>query len=494
MTAVIGPEWALARYRDPEICRRALAFARSHPWAPQYLDQCPALAALFRNHRGLDNAPGLFGAAVSTGPKLADFLADSGIPRPLCRIRGPVLSVANLNGLRIMRGVPAQELGQWIPGDIADQEGLLVCMTYIASIGWRIGDLAPAVIPLVMLQDYLGRVPGGDAAHLIPAWAVREIGRGLAGPRGLGGHAIMDAIRHLDDTGFFTPDRFRPDWTLARACRAADEWMQARLRDPAALAPGGAADRDIDVSPLPRDVDLGMGARAVALVTARDLHQEGQAMLHCVGDYVGEVQAGSRIYSLRLGDRRVATAEVRATFATSAARVAIGSDMTVWQKTDLSIGRWQIVQIKAARNGRPDRGVELLFRRWIAAQPAPKLFNEGARAAGHIAFGQFPARRAPWADAVDRAIRDGQASMDNFVQAQVLAQMQGRISMQFNEALLRELQSAMIEIPAPPEVRVDDRIVSYTVARPHGQTELTVDLDTATTTVRIGPGDDQAGG
>jgi hypothetical protein len=91
---------------------------------------------------------------------------------------------------------------------------------------------------------------------------------------------------------------------------------------------------------------LNGGQGVVPITNSADLYLEGVAMHHCVGSYSNEVIAGrSQIYSVREGDRRIATFElVRAN------------------------GRAELRQIRGICNAQVPKEIATAVRRWLASQ------------------------------------------------------------------------------------------------------------------------------
>jgi hypothetical protein len=107
---------------------------------------------------------------------------------------------------------------------------------------------------------------------------------------------------------------------------------------------GFSFEQQVDYAPLPESADM-HGFRFTALRSGKDLWMEGAAMRHCVSTYVREVMTGkTRIYSITLDDRRIATMELQP-----------------------NGRRWHIVQIKGPCNAVP----------LIGARQAATLFVQG---------------------------------------------------------------------------------------------------------------------
>lgn len=101
------------------------------------------------------------------------------------------------------------------------------------------------------------------------------------------------------------------------------------------------------------------GLRMVALRTRQQLREEGRAMNHCVGDYANAVAAGDcLIFSIRNGDKRLATLEIRCTMRRNV---------------------YSIIQLQGPGNTRASEEVWDFTRRWVdrySVDPAGALGSE----------------------------------------------------------------------------------------------------------------------
>jgi hypothetical protein len=130
---------------------------------------------------------------------------------------------------------------------------------------------------------------------------------------------------------------FSPDMSLETVRNENELWHQAianrkaaksKYKIPAPWYPAGQVN----------------GYQIVPLVTAEELSKEGRAMHHCAGAYDYRVASGKcYLYSVRQGDKRVATVEL------------------VRDR-----GKVAPVQIKAACNSEPPKDVKVAVRKWIS--------------------------------------------------------------------------------------------------------------------------------
>jgi hypothetical protein len=145
-------------------------------------------------------------------------------------------------------------------------------------------------------------------------------------PRGL--EALTWCLGHLDrperqehaieliDWMRAAGEAFQPTMGYAAVKTATDAWHEAQH---AAVVLGHrrlrsrAMDmRVADYTPLPKTWTGPDGLSAHALLTSADLEEESQRMHHCVRSYWERVIDGdTRIYSFRIGSKRIATLELR---------------------------------------------------------------------------------------------------------------------------------------------------------------------------------------
>ncbi|MCX5495793.1 PcfJ domain-containing protein [Kaistia dalseonensis] len=178
-------------------------------------------------------------------------------------------------------------------------------------------------------------------------WAVARLGEAFRtiGGQGLDGHERLDRIRAIegDSDALFEwvvagNARLDQRWSLERASSHLAAWRKALEREM-----GATASTPVDYGPLPLESEVD-GYRFIALRTQYALHAEGRDMNHCVASYYPKVEAGlSRIYSMRLDNRAIATLE-------------IGPDFG---------GTYHIVQIRGPGNGQPAPEVDVAVRAFL---------------------------------------------------------------------------------------------------------------------------------
>jgi hypothetical protein len=144
---------------------------------------------------------------------------------------------------------------------------------------------------------------------------------------------------------------FTPSMSLKTVTTLSAEWHEAvaaAMDGPDATFPPPwyppAKVGDFDISPIENSAEL---------------YREGATMHHCVGTYVDAVQsAGRYVYSVRQGDKRIATFAL--------VRCAVSSELS---------------EIRGPCNAQVPEKITTVVRRWLRAQPPLPLFGRAEVAA-----------------------------------------------------------------------------------------------------------------
>lgn len=309
----------------------ATLMASSHPYAIDYLEQAPVIVLAVtrgRYHERRSERAYIAGAIAEKsrrGDRLRDVLRDYGLPLQLRKLAGSALTPKRWPIIIRLSALKPSTLAQIIPSTNGSQ------------IAW-----------MRALGKWLGRMKYRSASNpgLNFEWAAGALS-GLP----YGQHEVA---ADLADFVAANADTFNPRWTLAQAERAKEEWhvRLARRSDAAKQmeAAGVGFEAQVDYSPLPDSTEID-GYSLVALRSGQDLFTEGAAMRHCVASYIQSVVTGkSRIYSIRLEDRRVATLEVQPTSTKKKPRTVIGANGKTFDAYEIVPGGFKIAQLKGPCN------------------------------------------------------------------------------------------------------------------------------------------------
>lgn len=256
-----------------------------HPHGIDYIRQCPALtlAATYggRLTRSTERAriAQWYGTAVHRSPRLKKVMAFYGLPLPMRAIKGSTLAPKHYPIIMALAKIPPSTLAQIIP---AKRQ----------RIWMRALDRWGA---------HLDR--RGKPRHHLLEWAAREF-------RDITWHELPTVVDLAD---FAASQTFNPKWTRVQAKRAQERWhielTKKKGEEEFFKAFGIAFDTPIDYAPFPLAQAVN-GFDFIALDSGEAIFVEGVAMHHCVSSYSKQVLYGqSRIFSIRQGDKRLATAE-----------------------------------------------------------------------------------------------------------------------------------------------------------------------------------------
>lgn len=293
--------------------------ASLHPNAIDYLTQAPVLACAM-GAKLSTRADRLFigsrlGGPIERGEKLRSVMASVGLPQPLRQILPFALSPGARATIFRLAQIPPSPLALMIPAQPGKQRNWLSNLKVWTGVFIRRG---------VMVEQF--------------DWAAREISRS---------DARSNEVSTVADFLISNRAIFNPRWSWDRAMTEAELWHDrlASERNLSQLGGGIRPDTQIDWSdgPLEESVD---GFTFVKLITPLALLNEGRRMRHCVASYIPDVINGiCSIYSVRQGERRLATLEIA------------GSEMR---------------QLKGFANAAPAKEVKQAVARFLAATPARK--------------------------------------------------------------------------------------------------------------------------
>ena len=274
--------------------RIALRMALCTERAAEYLLQAPALvmaASYGRNDHDRAAANiivGTFGERCHRQPKLRALLEEYRLAYGFRALRGVAIAPSRslcVFTLSQSRDLHPSALAQAIPKKPIDQ------------LRW-----------LGAIMDWGGRMAGHNRAFSAGlSWAA--VAAGTAVSRG-----ERTDLTDIADFYVSDPSCFSVKWSLDEARSATERWHRRigkEMNEEKFYQQFGRGySETIDYDPLPLGVTIGE-LHFVALDTGEELYAEGRMMHHCVGTYTQAVLNGAaRIYSIRAGDRRLATLEL----------------------------------------------------------------------------------------------------------------------------------------------------------------------------------------
>lgn len=286
-------------YPNQGVERLAALMARTHRYAIQYLEQCPALivfapwGVIPRRQAERVVVANRFGSAVHRGLKLRDMMAEFNGPAQVRGLKGVGCIPSNFQTILALRQIAPSTLAQAIPPKSGDQ---LSWLRFLRS--WK------------HLNDH--RFAGDETKRRASwEWAAKSasvaIRDGMKSPE--------DHIQQIMDMLMIGKVPLNPEWTLRGAIAATERWHADLAKEKSEkdfLAQQGFGFDDLrDYAPLP-ETRIESGYEFTALRSGRALFIEGKSMHHCVSSYVRHVMlGGTRIYSIRNGQGdRVATMEL----------------------------------------------------------------------------------------------------------------------------------------------------------------------------------------
>lgn len=275
----------------------AVLMAISERGAIDYIEQSPALVvfAIHGNRMFLKKERAylvsVFRKHLSAWPKLRDLNRVYGVAPQLRALKPKALreSTDEYLALKLLAHVPPSTLAQIIPTSIPKQRLWIAAMT--AWLRRCLNHSIPPSTNFVWMSAAVSR-----------AISQREFSISGVG-------TVADFAVHRHENGLPWNDR----WTWQGAFAAERVWTSALNREKSEKAflhqHGLGWDEEISFGALPTELAID-GISIVALNSGAKLFEEGSAMRHCVASYADRVIKGRcRIYSLRDGERRLATAE-----------------------------------------------------------------------------------------------------------------------------------------------------------------------------------------
>lgn len=314
----------------------AVIMARCHRYAIELIEQAPVVCLLLKSARNattVDNTR----AAIEAGTGLRDLLKQHNIAPQFRALRPEALAYTHRSDLEhLSKAIDPSTLAQIIPRE-GQAQGV-----------W-----------LNTLSQWIARMQRGAKPETLQlAWAASQIGRGA---KAIEWNEIADLVVHLDD-------KFNPRWSWEKAREEAEAWHRQirRVKDHRDFFRryGLSIDDIIDYAPLPPLASI-LGLDFIALRSGRELSEDGFVMHHCVASYAGQVIKGiSRIYSIRLGEKRLATLELA--------------------QADK---RWRLVQLKGPCNSNPPNDVRAAARIFVEQCNKPAVGQGGEMPAQPVLLG-----------------------------------------------------------------------------------------------------------
>ncbi len=279
---------AAALFADKALHGPATVLAAAHEAAIDYLTQAPVLVVAvaaksdlaLREHR--ERTAAHFKVVCSVRPRLRDVMRHYGLAPQLRALSGQALRLDHHRLLKALSEVPPSRLAQTIPDTPAEQTEWLA-----AAEDWR--RVALRITPDT---DWIVAWAAGTSCH---HRTENSYDKGL----------LIDFACH-------NRDAFDTSWSIDEAGLASARWHEAIARQ---IYEAGCTDEQLaavaNYGLLPDQVILD-GHTFMALRTRPLIYQEGRAMHHCVATYAEAVFAGRCwIYSVKRGDDRIATLELR---------------------------------------------------------------------------------------------------------------------------------------------------------------------------------------
>lgn len=329
-------------FRNQAFHPLAIGMALSHKWGLQTIQAAPVIVQAANNGAGLKPSTlgcyptaiylgSVLGKQIDRGDKLAVIMSRYQLPLQLRALSGHALSPKRWNAVRYLRTIKPSTLAQIIPTAKARQNNWLYQVN-----AW---------------QAHVERRTNQQRPDLHVEWAAGAL-RDVA-------TYDMD-ITTVADFAIERGDTFCTTWTWAEAHAAATRWHDAQARrtnEVAFLKTHGVGwDDAIDYAPFPLELEVD-GFKVVALATPAEIYMEGVHMRHCVRSYIGDVIKGtSRLFSIRQGDKRVATMEL--------SNQTYGRPYTPKGQAALPPA-WRCVQLKGPCNARVSAAVMNVATNWF---------------------------------------------------------------------------------------------------------------------------------
>lgn len=318
-----------ALFQNQALKTTAVMIAVLHPRAIDYITQAPVLVMGVMQGSDLYKQKERQLVAekvkplVERGVRLRELLAAFGLPVQLRALNAWALAPSRWRAIRLLAKVPPSTLAQAVPEKPLRQVDWLNALgAWTDTMGSRFND-----------------------SYKLATWAAVNLSNAaLSGRSGDANRAIQNSASDLADFAGSHGVNFNEKWDVPQALAAAERWhaeLALKSNEEKFFAQHGIGWRDpIDYGRFPAEMDVGNGLRVVALRSGEDVWLEGRAMHHCVSSYTTQmVKGGCRLFSVRRGDERLATFELRPDYM---------ADRTTFEKA-----LWGVMQIKGPCNAAP---------------------------------------------------------------------------------------------------------------------------------------------
>lgn len=248
---------------------RIFTAVRQAPPIIDYFEQAPVLGSIGLSNKCVDE--------MRAGARLKNVIRRAGGSNPLRQFLGKVCSSSFETTFRWLAAMNPSVVAQAIPEDAGRQRAFLSnCDSF------RIGN--PPEAPLS--EWFVGRI-APDTIHSC--------------------HSMVDYIKR---SGRPVDLRWSADEARAATTRWHDELAKMTSEERFFAKHHIGFDEDVDYGTFPV-VEERAGLQFIALRSGKSLYEDGRSMHHCVGSYSSDVITGkSRIYSIRRGEKRIATMEI----------------------------------------------------------------------------------------------------------------------------------------------------------------------------------------
>ncbi|MBD3845973.1 PcfJ domain-containing protein [Bosea sp. SSUT16] len=272
-------------FRDTHLEARAVLMARSHRHAADLILQAPAIVVMVSGDHKVNWEKRLIAKTLHFAEEVRrprDIMISLELAPALRALTATALISSDKNTLLALSRLNPSTLAQAIPAPEGQSLWLMACRS------WR---------------ERMERA--GAPADLLFDWMAASVSRSAA----------FTQWREVADLALHLRGRFVTRWSWEKAYSEAEAWHRelAKNKQNASFfrSHGREFDEPLDYGDLPIEEQV-LGHHIVALRSGEDLYEDGRAMHHCVSSYAGEVISGrSRIFSIRFGEKRVATVELK---------------------------------------------------------------------------------------------------------------------------------------------------------------------------------------
>ena len=331
----------------------AVLIAALHPHAIDYINQAPVLV-MAASHGGMlhkikdrQEVARRLKPLLDRGPKLREMMGAFGLPLPLRGICAWALAPSRWGAIQLLAKVPPSTLAQSIPEKATRQASWLnVLSTWEHRMRARF-----------------------DEPYKLATWAAMHLAILTTA------QATIDITSDLADFAGSPGVVFNERWSYAQALAAAQRWhaeLARKSNEEQFFARNGLAwDQPIDYGGMPTEYEATNGLKIMALRSGAEIYEEGVAMHHCVASYTQSVVAGKcRLFSVRKGDERIATFELRPNDYLWASKQ---EKMVVHEK-----GTWLVSQMKGPCNAVPSVETKMAIRAFLKAAGGKEIEWRGS--------------------------------------------------------------------------------------------------------------------